>query len=37
MQSETQSAALTIEEFMRWSRLGRTKTYSLLNDLSTAE
>ena len=32
MKTETQTAAFTIEEFMRWSRLGRTKTYSLLND-----
>ena len=29
---EIQNAAFTIEEFMKFARLGRTKTYSLLND-----
>jgi len=32
MKSEEKSAALTIEEFMSWARLGRTKTYQLIND-----
>ena len=32
MKADTQSAAFTITEFIKWSRIGRTKTYQLIND-----
>lgn len=32
MTNTTQTGAFTIPDFMKWSRLGRTKTYQLISD-----
>jgi len=32
MQTDTQNAAFTVNEFLKWSRLGRTKVYQLIAD-----
>jgi len=32
MQKEIQCAAFTVEEFIQWARIGRTKTYQLISE-----
>jgi len=32
VQEDIQSAAFTVDEFIKWSRIGRTKVYQLIND-----